>query len=165
QQRIAGIVVHRHEVVQRLLDGRGAAVVGGDRRGHHLGVGVNAGVVLGIDADAATGGDRRAVVDPGPGLAAYLVARQHATEGLAVGALQRRGIGLGGVAGGGIELGVVERGYRNVAVDIHRGAADVGMSASRLLTIECLGNQRVAEYGVDGVEQDVLRLPADAVER
>ena len=46
--RVVGVVIGRDQVIDRFLDCRGTAVVGGDRRGHDLRIRVNRGVVFGL---------------------------------------------------------------------------------------------------------------------
>src|SRR5690606_20718844 len=70
------------------------------------------------------------------------------------------------VTGRGFDAGIVGRRNVNVASDVDGGILDeVGGVDGRLVPERAAADFGRADQGIDSVEQQVLRLPADRVER
>ena len=149
-QHLAAHIVAHHLAA----DGSGTAAAG-----DQADVGQNRGIVLGGDLQAATGGQDHPVGrvqgrgHAGTHARAQQIARQHHAGGHAGAA----GGGLIGDGGADVFFGL--RVDRQIALRAQVGAADGGQNLRGLLLADA-----AAQQGIDGVEQDVLRRPANGVE-
>ena len=95
----------------------------------------------------------------------HLVHRDDPADRLAGGAVERGGRRVGRVRDRRVELLLAVRLDREVAAGGDIGAGDRGEGLGLRVRVERVRDQRVAEDRVDRVEEDVLRRPADRVER
>ena len=156
-------------VVQGFLQHRGATVVAGRTIGNQLGIGIGLDVVIGFHIHAAAGGnffatDGAGIVDQRLCRAADLVGRQDDADTLTGSIDDCRGRRYRGVGNRGVQQFAGVGQHRNIAAGIDVGSQDLGNRVGRVLAVQGAGNQRIAEQGIDHVEQQVGGLPADRVE-
>ena len=184
---------HRHRGIGNRGRGATAHIIERHRKGHSIGIGrakvakqiVRLGGRVGLEQDrrvnvsAVRGrhrhpgartdhpgaGIRVAVVNRGFSRAAHLVLRDHRAKA------QARRVKGTGCARGRAVFNARRQARPRGGIDVNAtGSIDLGVEQERRgartrVVAKSIGDRRITDDGVNGVEQDVLRFPADRVER